>query len=355
MNLRKSPKKIKSNSYRLQDWYLFEPYSSEPEMIRATIWEYARECRPLREEIESLRGLVKNVLQIDAASEIAQATYSFVSGEDPMFISETILRISDKGEQFLEKLTLHKKTIDRICPRLNWTFLCSHEFPTKSWMLADVKCEIKNKGKILRGAADAFLEAEKKQEEPKTGKKKGKKKQVRIEPPSFVSGVSFSTYDFDDYFQCGGMEVLDAIREDLSSTLMEANRKNYGKAHIVMITDEALNISDPEVISSYIRKKIYHLSGRRLISNDPIIQQKRRSAPSHYLKWLGVYRYSKLPRVDRERFFNQLTHSIPNAGAVEALKYIDCDYSSEFCRKAERIYEGIFDADSPPKALKKRS
>jgi hypothetical protein len=301
------------------------------ELARICLWEYARECKELREDIRSLKDAVREHFGASDPSEIACLTQTLVGmrkGGQYYILSGAIWYGMD---QFSSQFYEIRDRIDNLLPQFDWHFLCSARFPGKPFLDAITKCRAEKLGSVFRTCLYPILD--RRRIEIPHGQKRRKAIDLlnsRIE--SVVLEVGDSTETSNEF----------RIKESLAkiSKLVEKHlgRNRSIKLHLFCFPDEFFRDYETSEIVAGFRHEVARLNQRKFLRNDGSSRKFSRMHCRGYLKWLGALRFWSLSETDKkilDRFDFDPAEEVP-------MSYLIGKEHGKYVKRALDFFRGLF-------------
>jgi hypothetical protein len=304
------------------DWnYLGSLPKGEHQLFSMCIWEYARECSPLRANIEALRKLTGDFYGLSAPAEIAKATYERVKGTAPLVDAEATQKMlsrlnakrktrgKDRSLAFIERWIELREAIDAIAGRFDWSFLCSASFPNQPWLMTEPKCPIKSRGADFQRTAP--LSGKIGELSVSYGKKKRIKKGVHLPPLFRFDG------DVANYLADGDVTVFDDLCENVREVMQRPEGPNATAFHCFVVPAQYFDRHSAEDIAAAFRSTCLLLDRRRLIPNDLVAGKFSRRTAKESLEWLAKMRFFHFfDRAERSVVLTKLRKRCTDADAI---------------------------------------
>ena len=205
--------------------------SASDELMQMCVWEYARECQPLREAIQGLHDLVGDLLDLRTKAKCAPVTLEAIKTGKilakpnhpgvPAGPGSKKYRAQPKAIQirarpyrdFVEKRKRLLKVVEAIVGRFNWHFLCSPEFPGRPWVDPNSNCEIKRSETLFLDRTGVYPKPTEVMVRHGRGRRRGVRRELPM--PARFSG------NFADYFDNGDRAVLDQLQQFVLKLMTE--------------------------------------------------------------------------------------------------------------------------------------
>lgn len=333
------------------DWNYFGNLPrGEHELFSMCVWEYARECLPLRDNITALRKLVGEYCGLTDPDKIARATYDRVRKAIPLVDEKASLKwlvAQNPGRVrrsktlkkrdvgiFVERWDEFRRAIDEIAGRFDWSFLCSAQFPEEPWLQPEPECAIKARGALFRKSP---LHSGENQEMKVPY---GRKERVRV-IPNLPKLFRFQG-DMRDHAARGDVTVFNQLNEEIDEVMRGRAERNAPAFHCFVVPDEYFDLHDPADLAASFRSTCLLLDRRRLIPNDTLVGSFTRRTAKDSLKWLGTMRFFHFFNgEDREEELTDLGRQGTEA-ARTARYHLTGKSAREMCDRAADTYRRIF-------------
>lgn len=289
------------------------------ELMQMCIWEYARECQPLRDAISGLHDAVGNLLLLGTMEQCAPETLKAIeTGKIPLiplhrgvltvpgskqFRAQTKATRAQSYRDFEEKWKKHLKAAEAIARDFNWHFLCSPEFPGRPWIDPGSTCRIKKSTGLFLDRAGLYPKPTEVMVQHGRGERPGLHQELPM--PARFSG------NFADYFDNGDRAVLDELQEFILKLITE-QYEDFGQTAFELwaFPHQMFEIYEPDDLAKGLRRLCHLREPHRLVPNDLTQDQLKREHPAAYLRWLGVMRFFHIyDRFSREDTLKELRES----------------------------------------------